>query len=132
MNGLFAVPVSGLNAQAKRLGVSAQNVANITSTGVRSDPPAADDDGYVPQRVVATAETGGGVRAQSVPVSPPSTFTYDPGAPDADAEGVVARPNVSLEQETVNQIEAKRVYEANLRVIEAIDETVGELLDIES
>ena len=132
MNGLFAVPVSGLHAQAKRIGVSAQNVANLGSTGVRSDPPEAADDGYVPQRVEAVAEPGGGVRAQSVPISPPATFVHDPGDPAADADGMAPRPNVSLERETVTQIDAKRAYEANLRVIETVDDMVGSLLDVAS
>lgn len=132
MNGLFTVPLSGLNAQAKRLGVSAQNVVNIGSTGVRSDPPDAADPGYVPQRVEAVAEPGGGVRAQSVPISPPATFVHDPGDPAADADGLVPRPNVSLEREMVTQIDAKRSYEANLKVLETVDEMVGSLLDVAS
>ena len=132
MNGLFAVPVSGLNTQAKRLGVSAQNVVNMGSTGVRSDPPAADDDGYRPQRVESVAQPGGGVRGRAVPVSPPSTFVYDPDDPAADAEGLAPRPNISLEREMVTQIEAKRAYQANLKVIETVDEMLGSLLDVDS
>ena len=132
MNGLFAVPQSGLTTQAKRFGVSAQNVVNIDSTGVQSDPPAPDDRGYVPQRVLAVAEPGGGVRGESVPISPPSTFVQDPDDPAADADGLAPRPNVSLEQEMVTQMEAKRLYQANLKVLETVDEMTGSLLDIAS
>ena len=132
MNGVMGIALSGLNTQAKRIGVSAQNVANMVSTGVRSDPPAVDDEGYVPQRVLSVEAPGGGARAERVPVSPPSVPVYDPGHPDADGEGVVPRANVSLEREMVTQMEARRAYEANLRVIETVDEMTGALLDIDS
>lgn len=131
MNGLFGVPLSGLATQSKRFANSAQNVVNLGSTGVRSGS-AENDTGFAPQRVQAVAGPQGGVRGQTVPISPPSVLRYDPGAPDADDEGLVARPNVSLEEETVTQIEAKRAYQANLRVIQTMDEMLGSLLDVNS
>ncbi len=130
MNGLFGVPLSGMATESKRLAVSAQNVANLGSTGVRSE--SAEEDGYVPQRVLATAGPQGGVRGQTVPKSPPSVLLYDPDAPDADEEGVVARPNVQLEEEVVTQIQAQRAYEANVQVLETMDEMVGTLLDMDT
>jgi flagellar basal-body rod protein FlgC len=40
---------------------------------------------------------------------------YQPGHPDADAEGFVRMPNVQLPIEMVNLLTATRAYEANLR-----------------
>ena len=52
MNPLFSVPLSGLALQGKRLATSASNVANIGSTGVRSDIAETAEDGFVPHRVL--------------------------------------------------------------------------------
>lgn len=132
MTSLFSLPLSGLALQGKRFAASASNVANITSTGVRGEPPAEGDPGFVPRRVEATAGPGGGVRGEFRPITPNAVLRYGPGAPDADAEGTVARPKVSLVEETVTQIDAKRAYEANLAAIKTIDEMTGSLLDRKS
>ena len=132
MNSIFGVPLSGLQAQSKRLAVSAENVANVSSQGVRPDQAATDTEGFVPHRVLATAAVDGGVQTERVPVSPAAVLAYDPGAPDADAQGLVARPNVSLEEEAVIQLQAKRVYQANLKVVQALDQMLGNLLDVRS
>ena len=132
MTSIFSVPLSGLALQSKRIANSASNVANISSTGVRTDPPSAGDEGFVPHRVQATAEAEGGVRASLHATTPPAVLRYEPGAPDADAEGLVSRPNVSLVEETVTQIDAKRAYQANLAVIKTMDEMIGSVLDLKS
>ena len=132
MNSVFGVPLSGLQTQSKRLAVSAENVANVSSQGVRPGQADVDSEGFVPHRVLATAAPDGGVRSERVPVSPAAVLAYDPGAPDADEQGLVARPNVSLEQEAVTQLQAKRVYQANLKVVQALDQMLGNLLDVKS
>ena len=38
---------------------------------------------------------------------------YDPSNPDADADGYVLLPNVSIVEEMVDMISATRSYEAN-------------------
>ena len=130
----FHISVSGLAAQAKRLAVSASNLVNMRSAGV--DPaatdPAATDQAFRPQRTIDVAQPGGGVRAEVVPISPPSVPLFDPGDPRADADGVVHLPNVSLEEELVTQIAAKRAFQANLRTLQAQDEMLGALLDLKS
>ncbi len=47
-------------------------------------------------------------------------MVYDPGHPDADANGYVHMPNVDLTQETVRLMESRRMYEANATVFQAI------------
>ena len=126
----FHIPLSGLAAQAKRLAVSASNIVNMRSAGV--DPnadPAANEQAFRPHRTIDVAQAGGGVRAEAVPVSPPSVPVFDPDDPRADTEGMVHLPNVSLEEELATQIAAKRAFQANLRSLRAQDEMLGELLD---
>lgn len=46
-------------------------------------------------------------------------FEYDPDHPDADANGMVMYPDVDLIEEMTRMVNANRLYEANLSVIEA-------------
>ncbi len=132
----FHTALSGMAAQAKRMSVSAGNVANLRSEGV--DPNAAPGAGggsaeaFVPHKVVQYSVAGGGVRAEAVPVSPPSVEVFSPDDPRAGEDGMIDLPNVSPEEEFVTQIEAQRSFEANLRAFEAQDELPGLLLDIKS
>ena len=65
-------------------------------------------------------------------ISPASYLSYQPGHPDADPDGLVPLPNVSLEQETVEQIQALRLFQANVATIQTQDRMLGALLDIVS
>lgn len=123
----FGVSLSGLNFQADRLAASASNVANARST-----PTQGDKEGFVPTRVVGISASDGGVRSERRPITPATVPAFDPSAPDADENGVVARPNVSLAEEAVVQIEARIAFEANLKALEAQDEQLGGLLDLTS
>ena len=42
---------------------------------------------------------------------------YEPGHPDADANGMVAMPNINLHEEMADMIAASRAFEANLAVV---------------
>ncbi len=129
MTSILSTALSGLAAQSKRLEVSAGNVANLRSTAPR--PGAQPGPGeFVPHQVALSSRAGGGVAAKAVPVSPPSVLVFEPGAPDADADGLAARPNVDLATELVNQLDALRNFQANLKVIEAEDRRLGDLLDV--
>ena len=128
----FSASLSGLMAQSKRVAVSADNIANMTSRGLRKDGPAEQPGAYAPKQVQDVTTAGGGVRAEVRPVTPPSVEIYAPGNPDADANGVTAIPNVNLAEELVTQIQAQRAYEANAKAIKTQDELTDSLLDIKS
>jgi flagellar basal-body rod protein FlgC len=110
--------VSGLRAAGKRLEVSASNTVNTQS------------ENYTPGRVVQSALASGGTRAEAVAVNPPTVPLYSPQSPTADAEGIVQRPNVSLAMESVEQMLARRAFEANLRTVETADQMTKAVLDI--
>ncbi len=127
----FYSSVSGLQAQSKRLAVSANNVANISTAGT---PGVTEGENavYKPQEVIQTTTAGGGVRAETRPVQPASVSAYAPQNPLANDEGVVDLPNVSLEAEFTDQLLAKRAYQANASVIKTQDEMLSSLMDIKS
>ena len=44
-------------------------------------------------------------------------MVYNPGHPDANAQGMVAMPNINIHEEMVDMIASSRSYEANLAVV---------------
>lgn len=55
---------------------------------------------------------------------------YEPGHPDADADGYVTYPDIDTTQEMVNLYDAKRIYEANASVFQAAKAMLRASLDI--
>lgn len=115
------IGASGLMAQRVRMDTIAQNVANISTTH--------DENGNLnPYRrrftVFAAGQPGDpdkpGVHVKEIGIdrTSPLPKRYEPGSPDADAEGYISLPNVDLPVEFVNAIEATRAYEANITVME--------------
>lgn len=75
--------------------------------------------------------TGNGVRATRIEEDDrPGPLVYDPGHPDANADGYVARPNVNIVMEMVDMITASRAYEANTTAISSAKSMALKALDI--
>ncbi len=113
--------LSGLQAASTRLNVSANNVANAASTS---------GEVYKAQRVEQTSVQEGGVKAQVQPKTPATVQYFDQNNAAANEEGVAEYPNVSLEEEVINQQIAGYDFKANLSVIRTADEMLGNLLDM--
>jgi flagellar basal-body rod protein FlgC len=127
----IAVATSGLRAQAGRMRIIAQNIANADSTGLQAgaDPYrrkiptfSSQLDRDIDSRVVALGKIA----------NDPSAFTmkHQPGHPAADANGDVKYSNVNDLIEMTDMREAQRSYEANLNVITATRTMVQRTLDI--
>ncbi|GBD37615.1 Flagellar basal-body rod protein FlgC [bacterium HR36] len=121
---IFAVTrisASGLSAERLRMEVIANNLANAFSTRSLEGGPYRRKD--VVFEAVLRNHLGrpqlDGVRVVGLE-DDPSDFVrvYQPGHPDADADGYVLYPNVSLPLEMVNLLTASRAYEANLKVLQ--------------
>ena len=66
------------------------------------------------------SDLGQGVRVEAVVSDPsPGHLVYEPGHPDANAQGYVAMPNVSMINEMVDMMSATRAYEANIAAIDS-------------
>ena len=85
---------------------------------------------YAAQRVDQVDVAGGGTLANVTTASPGYVTQYDPTAPFADKNGLVAAPNVDLANEAVQQITARVDFAANAKVIEVYSEMMKSLLDI--
>ena len=60
----------------------------------------------------------------------PPILHFDPGHPDADAEGYVAYPNVNILEEMVDMMQTSRVYEANTNVVQTTRQLADSALQI--
>src|ERR1700743_717436 len=134
MNSISTIALSGMNAAARRLEVSASNVANVMSTGALPNAdgtvPAGAPTAYAPLELVQTASAGGGTET-SVTTAQPSTHTaHNPQAPFANQNGLVAAPNVDLSREFVGQMLASYSFVANAMVMKADDRMTRSLLDV--
>lgn len=128
---------SALSAERTRVEVAISNLANSESTRGPDGQP------YRRRDVILTADPASsfdatlgraqatGVKVQDI-VQDASPFRtrYEPGHPDADAEGFVRLPNVDAPQEMVDMLGAARAYQANLAAITLIRETVQKALEI--
>ena len=60
----------------------------------------------------------------------PSRMVYEPGHPDADAEGYVAYPDINVVEEMANLITTMRGYEANATSISTVKTMFYKALEI--
>ena len=116
----IAVAASGLRAQAGRMRVIAENIANADSTASR-----AGTDPYRRRIPSFRTEIDRALGANTVGLGRVRTDAsefrskYEPGHPAADLNGYVKYPNVNPLVEMTDMREAQRSYEANVNVISA-------------
>jgi flagellar basal-body rod protein FlgC len=76
------------------------------------------------------AETTGVKVEGIVPDMSPFKKVYEPGHPDADAQGYVSMPNVDTVTEMVDMISASRAYEADVTAANSIKAMASKALDL--
>jgi flagellar basal-body rod protein FlgC len=144
----LSIATSGLSAASLRLNVTASNIANLRTTGPLPATGGSGTSGgtgtssnnstfpaaYVPLRVnqvdQSSGSTSGGTVATVSTVSPSFVAQFDPSAPFANQDGLVAAPNIDLASQFIQLLTAKYDFAANAKVIQAYDDTTKSLLDI--
>ncbi len=139
MNLLTAVDVnsSGLTAQRKRAEVASSNLANAQTTRTPGGGPYRRKD-VVFQTTSFTQSLGAamdpgveGVKVSDIVEDPrPFDRRFEPGHPDADAEGYVTYPNVNAMEEMANLAEASESYQANIGAISILKTMINRTLDL--
>ena len=136
--GLFdALDASGsaLSAERLRMDVTAENLANAQSTrGANGTGPYKRKEVVLEQAGSSFADSlqaARGVRVAGIVEDPsPPRRVYDPGHPDADAQGYVTLPNVNTVTEMTDLIGASRAYEANVTAMQTAKSMFARTLDI--
>lgn len=126
------IAVSGLNVAMLRLQVAAGNIANSLSDGPLANTPNPENfpAAYTPLRVNQTDVAGGGTSGNVSSVSPATVSIFDPTAPFANSDGMVASPNVDLAKEMIQLLIARYSFAANAQVIRADAQMSAALLNI--
>ena len=120
MFSVFDIAGSGLSAQSLRLNLTASNLANAQN--VAGDPQAVYNARHPVFRSrelsFASQMNGAGVQVLGILESTAAPIErYDPGHPQANADGMVYAANVNPIEEMANMISASRSYQSNLEVI---------------
>jgi flagellar basal-body rod protein FlgC len=127
----IAIAASGLRAQAGRMRIIAENIANADSTA-----PSGGAEPYRRKISSFKSEIDRALDAQTVALgrvkTDPSDFRlkHEPGHPSADANGNVKYPNVNSLVEMMDMREAQRSYEANINVIGASRRMIQRTIEI--
>jgi flagellar basal-body rod protein FlgC len=127
----MGLATSGLRAQAGRMRVISENIANADSTA-----QTAGGDPYRRKVPTFSSELDRTLDAKVVtlgrikPDQSAFRIKHDPSNPAADAAGNVKYPNVNTMVEMTDMRDAQRSYEANLNVISATRRMIQRTLDI--
>jgi flagellar basal-body rod protein FlgC len=133
--GALGISASGMTAERLRMDVTSDNLANADSTKGPNGQP------YQRQEVVlqsggqsfsdALGNAQAGVQVAGIVNDPtPGQQVYDPGNPDANAQGYVTMPNVNTVTEMTDLITESRSYEANTQAMTTAKELYLKTLDL--
>lgn len=127
----ISIAASGLTAQRLRMDVASANIANADSTRSAAGGP------YQPESVVFSPQAVGpgaaapGVAATAIQTpNAAATRVYDPGSPDADAQGFVSYPAVDIAAQMSDIMGASRSYSLNSTVFQAAKQEALDALDL--
>ena len=130
---VFDVAGSAMNAQSVRMNVTASNLANAGSvSGNPDDVYRAKHPVFSSFQDTLNAQSGiSGVRLEGIVESnAPVNQVYQPGHPEADAEGYVWATNVNAIEEMVNMISASRSYKNNVEIINTTRDLLTQTLQM--
>lgn len=130
------IAATGMSVSRQMMDVIAENIANANTTNTIDGQPYKRKDVLISSKPLNDPEDEGILTvsfdeefenqlsgAQVVGVKQDNTGfrkVYDPNNPNADKDGYVTLPNVNVVEEMAKMIQASRMYEANLSVVESI------------
>ncbi|MDL2316012.1 flagellar basal body rod protein FlgC [Desulfovibrio sp. OttesenSCG-928-A18] len=132
---------SALSAERTHINIISMNLANAKTTRTADGGPYRRrsvvmesipvDASFKEQMKTAFDQQLRGVRVQSVAVDQrPHKLVYEPGHPDANADGYVAYPDINVVEEMAALMTAQRGYEANVTTVDTIKQMFTKALEI--
>lgn len=138
---IFKISSQGMTAQRERLEAAAANLANANTTRTESGKPyqrrdvvfAAQElkEAWAQTENNFSADKSQGVKSETI-LAPEDQYImqFQPGHPDADANGYIKMPDVDPLEETVNMMSAARSFEANATVFNTAKELARASLNL--
>lgn len=130
------INAEGLKVQRKRMDVISSNLSNIETTRTENGEPYRRKMIVMGSQPVEDFSSHYNMQLESVKVEAivedqsPFKKSFNPGHPDADANGYVLKPNVDLVVEMTNMMMARRAFEANLSAIKSTKQMALKALEI--
>jgi flagellar basal-body rod protein FlgC len=131
LSGALSISAAGMDAQAMRLRIVAENLANQDTTAALPGADAYRRKMITFQSVMDSVSGMPTVKVRGVTSDQGALpQKYDPSNPAADAQGYVKTPNVNGFVEVMDMREAERSYNANLSVLQASRSMVSKTIEI--
>jgi flagellar basal-body rod protein FlgC len=137
---VLSIGASGMAAQRTRAELLAENLANAETTRTPEGGPYRRKDAIFtsseissPFASIFNSAVGGpsGVAVSDIITDQRQPeMRYQPGHPDANAEGYVAFPRINPAEDMVDLMGAARGYEANVAAISAVKDMIERSLDL--
>lgn len=132
------VSASGMAAQRTRAEILAENMANSDTTRTPEGGPYRRKDVVFSRDIQSTpfstflgSELAEGVEVAAVVIDQRDPeLRYQPGHPDADANGYVAFPRMNPAEEMVDLLNASRSYEGNVAAMEAVKSMINSSIEL--
>lgn len=126
--GSVDIAISGLRAESRRMDIIANNIANARTSRTETGQP------YRRKELVVSTDDDllGGVKMEDVVSDKDSPFQHVlmPGHPDANDQGYVEMPNVSVPREMIDMVTASRAYQANAAILKRYQRNVDITLEL--
>ena len=122
------IMVAGLQAQALRMNVTAANIANAETSRTETGEPYRKK--FVTLSTAPDSLGGPTVEGYGDDMATPFKKLYEPGHPDAGADGYVRMPNVDLPIEMMQMVLASRAYQANAASLKRYQESIDIALEL--
>ncbi len=124
LSSTMAASASGMAAQAARLRLVSENMANADTPGFKRKLVSFE-------AVNSMMNDNMGVRTGNMQLSQaPLNRVYDPGHPLADGNGYYDGSNIEVMIEIADAREAQRSYEANLRMFDQARQMASSTLEL--
>ena len=138
---MLQVSGSALSAERQRAEVVTANMANAETTRTPQGGPyrrklvvfESQEEPKFPRMLAANLRSSGaaGVHVkQVVEDATPPEMRYEPGNPDANAQGFVAYPNVDPVNEMVDLMGAVRAYQMNSSAVQATKQMIQSSIEL--
>lgn len=120
-NQIFNIASAAMSLEKLRFDVAANNVANQHSLH-QADGSAFQAETVQVQALpfsdlLENSETPSVAKVELVPQNLPPNKVYQPAHPEADAQGFVSYPGLSMVDEMTTMMRSTRAYEANIKII---------------
>ncbi|MBS1825914.1 MAG: flagellar basal body rod protein FlgC [Acidobacteria bacterium] len=138
---LLSIPASGMAAQRQRAELLVENLANAETTRTVEGGPYRRRDAVfesqsqgspfsaVFEQQLAAPSMGVAVSEVTVDEREPE-LRYQPGHPDARADGYVAYPRIQPAEDMADLMSATRGYQANVSAMTAIKDMLQRSIDL--